>query len=81
MTLDAGQVRAARAAGYAAGYALRPASPNPYAPTHVPAWRGPRTAAAVLQLAVGERRALLLALVWRAGYRAGLAAYGRDHQA
>ena len=76
MTAD--QVRAARTDGYTAGYAHQEPRPNPYAPHHVPVWLGPRTPADQATKLQRDRPALLLARVWRAGYRDGLAAYARD---
>ncbi|MGH3863571.1 hypothetical protein [Actinokineospora sp.] len=69
------QVRAARAEGYAAGYALAPTMPNPYAPPHVPVWEGPRTPAERAAAYERDRRARLLAGVWRKAHTDGLAAY------
>lgn len=76
--VTAEQVRTARAEGYAAGYALAPTMPNPYAPPHIPVWEGPRTLAERATAYERDRRARLLAVVWREGHRDGLTAYGRD---
>ncbi|TCO64378.1 hypothetical protein EV192_101146 [Actinocrispum wychmicini] len=76
-SVTAEQVRAARAEGYAAGYALRPSRPNPYAPPHVPVWLDRRTTA---EKAAGERHARsarILAGVWQRAHSDGLAAYAR----
>jgi hypothetical protein len=75
--VTADQVRAARTDGYTAGYTYRAPQPNPYAPQHVPVWLGPRTPADRAAAQQRDRPALLLARVWRAGYRDGLAAYAR----
>lgn len=76
--VTAEQVRAARAEGYAAGYALQPPMPNPYAPPHVPVWLGPRTPAERAAARQRDRPALILARVWRLGYQDGQAAYAAD---
>ena len=78
--MTAEQVRAARTDGYTAGYAYRSPRPNPYAPLHVPVWLGPRTPADRAAKLERDRPALLLAQVWRAGYRDGLATYARDRR-
>jgi hypothetical protein len=76
--VTAEQVQAARAEGYAAGYTLAPSGPNPYAPVHVPVWRGPRTRAEQDAVEQQNRPALLLARVWRMAYQDGQAAYARE---
>jgi len=75
--VTAEQVRDALAAGRAAGEALQPATPNPYAPPHVPAWEQPRTPAGRAAAEQRDAPALQLARVWRRGYQLGLAEYGR----
>jgi hypothetical protein len=77
--VTAEQVRRVRAEGYRAGYNLAPVSPNPYAPPHVPVWKGPRTAAERAEAERAERGPRLLAAVWRRGYRDGLDAYAKQH--
>lgn len=69
--ITADQVRAARAAGYAAGRALEPADANPYA-RYVPSWSRPRDPGQARRLEREQRDAARLARVWLAGWRAGL---------
>lgn len=76
--MTAEQVRTARAEGYAAGYALVPSRPNPYAPEHVPVWRDRRTAAEKAAAIQAARPARILAWVWLNGHGAGLAAYAAE---
>lgn len=72
--VTAEQVRAARAEGYAAGYARTPSTPNPYAPEHVPVWRDRRTPTQRAADAPAVRAATTLAGVWRRAHAEGLAA-------
>jgi hypothetical protein len=76
--VTADQVRQARDAGLAAGRALTPPAPNPYAPRHVPVWAGPRTPATKAAADAGAALARVLAAVWMDAYRRGLAAYAAD---
>jgi hypothetical protein len=76
--VTAEQVRAARAEGYAAGYAHQPSMPNPYAPPHVPIWQDRRTPAEKAADAQRNRPALILARVWQRAHTDGLAAYARE---
>jgi hypothetical protein len=76
--VTAEQVRAARAEGYAAGYARQPSRPNPYAAEHVPVWRDRRTAAEKAAAKQAARPALILARVWLTAHGAGLAAYAAE---
>jgi hypothetical protein len=68
--VTADQVRAARAEGHQAGFTRVPASPNPYAPEHVPVWQ---------QRTRRDPRDQLLARAWSAGYTTGQAAYAAEH--
>lgn len=77
--MTAEQVRAARTAGYAAGRSLERRVPNPYAPPHVPEWKGPRTARQRETLAQAERGPRILAAVWQRAYSEGQSAYAREH--
>ncbi len=71
-TVTREQVQTARDAGYRAGYALDPPTPNPYAPARVPVWDPRRrTAAARARLEREQRPALILARVWRVAYQEG----------
>ncbi|WP_424183842.1 hypothetical protein ACOBQX_17945 [Actinokineospora sp. G85] len=76
--VTAEQVSAARAEGYAAGYARTPSRPNPYAPAHVPAWLDRRTAAEKANAKQAEQPALILAGVWQQAHAQGLSAYARE---
>lgn len=76
--VTAEQVRAVRAEGYAAGYALTPSQPNPYALAHVPVWLDRRTSAERLADDQRDRPARILAGVWQRAHSDGLAAYARD---
>jgi hypothetical protein len=64
------EVRDAHAAGRAAALALKPPTPNPYTPTHVPVWQ---------QRQPVDPRTQLLARAWTLGYEAGQAEYARQH--
>lgn len=76
--VTAEQVRAARAEGYAAGYALTPSRPNPYALPHVPAWLDRRSASEKAADEQRDRSARLLARVWLRAHADGLAAYAAE---
>ena len=76
--MTAEQVRAARAEGYAAGYARVPSRPNPYAPEHIPVWLDRRAAAEKAAAREAARPARILAWVWLNGHGAGLAAYAAE---
>ena len=77
-SVTAEQVRVARAEGYAAGYAITPSQPNPYAGPHVPVWRDRRTPAEKATDEPAERAARILARVWLVGHQNRLAAYARE---
>lgn len=68
------QVAAARQAGLDAGRSLQRRTRNPYAPPHVPAWKGPRTAAARAAQRQANQGRLILAQVWQRAYADGQAA-------
>ncbi|MEU4444887.1 hypothetical protein AB0K14_03260 [Actinosynnema sp. NPDC050801] len=76
--MTAEQVRAVHAEGYAAGHALAPSQPNPYAPAHVPVWLDRRTPAEQRADEQRDRPARILAGVWQRAHSDGLAAYARD---
>ncbi|MBB4969095.1 hypothetical protein [Saccharothrix violaceirubra] len=78
--MTAEQVRAARAEGYAAGYALTPSRPNPYAPRHLPIWHDRRTATEKANAEKAEQPARILAGVWLRAHSEGLAAHARERE-
>ncbi|MEV5537448.1 hypothetical protein AB0L13_11360 [Saccharopolyspora shandongensis] len=75
MSITADQVRAAHAEGYAAGHALQPAMPNPYAGEPLPPWRFPRDPDARRRYDQQTRERRALARVWLTGWDKGHAAY------
>lgn len=77
--VTAAQVVEARQAGLAAGKSLQRRTRNPYAPKHVPVWKGPRTAAARAAQDRANAGRLILARVWQTAYADGQAAYAREH--